>query len=489
MNPMPAMPTLIIASQDTERPRGDEAKKRNLLGVLDADHLAALSVDGGDADLALVEDADHALGFVRRIHAEPRLAGLPSLLSERGADGVGELDLHHLDQRGIVDAHPRRRVQLSVGGPQAVRVGQLPFREGHPEIRSSVALVDVRPQGRAVIGLLEGEVDRFGQRELRVLQELVVIRRLLAFLCETCGPRDCDHRQERHALAPSDPFWHPGGDHAISKWFPDAGILSGNCGRRASMSIDLTVYSERPEPVQRAALAQALQRKGWHALFIDQGSMQELGAGAVDLDLVYGAKNAPVLKTVKDLLAGGAEQQLEALFADEEVGGCAVSATVPFDAGEEFGDELDAEVGPEIAQKILRAKSYYHIGTSAGRSDVAFRFQEAVWKTLGELVGGLLEDPQTGKYIQCGPKGEEVLAEVDDSEGSPIGGLKKYFDAAKAAGFPVEGGNDDVNLNTAKLSQTDLERLLKFTREYFPKEDPSGSAMVMMILEEYQQKK
>jgi hypothetical protein len=39
------------------------------------------------------------------------------------------------------------------------------------------------------------------------------------------------------------------------------------------------------------------------------------------------------------------------------------------------------------------------------------------------------------------------------------------------------------------LSQSDLERLLKFTRQYFPAEDPSGSAMVMMILEEYQRKK
>lgn len=109
------------------------------------------------------------------------------------------------------------------------------------------------------------------------------------------------------------------------------------------MSIDLSVYSERSEPVQRAALAQSLKSKGWHALFLDQRSMKEFSGGAVSSDLVYGTKKAPLLKTVKDLLAKRDEKRLEALFEDEEVGGCGVYATVPFNRPKNLATTLESK--------------------------------------------------------------------------------------------------------------------------------------------------
>jgi len=255
------------------------------------------------------------------------------------------------------------------------------------------------------------------------------------------------------------------------------------------MSVDLFVYSERPEPVPRAALAEALRRKGWHAIFLDQEHMKEVAGGALGNDLVYGTKKAAVLDRLRGLLKKGDDPKLEELFENEDAGGCGVYATGAFDPHAEMGEDLEGQVGPEIAGHLLKAKSHYTVGTAAGRTELSSEFQNTVWKTLGEVAGGVLEDPQTGEYLLSGPQGEKVLAEPDDSEGSALGNLKSYFQAAKAAGFPVDATKTDANLNTSQLSQADLERLLAFTRKHFPKEDMSGPAMVAMILEEYLRKK
>jgi len=254
------------------------------------------------------------------------------------------------------------------------------------------------------------------------------------------------------------------------------------------MSVDLMVYSRRPEPLQREALGKALRDKGWHSLFLEPEHLTEARGGTLDQEVVFAAKNTSDLEQLQKVLAGD-RNKLETLFEEGKVGGCGVSAAVPFNPRDEFGDGLEKQVGGVIAEEILNANSLYNVTSSGGQTDLSAEFQEVVWKTLGALVGGLLEDPQTGEYIRCTPRGEEVLAAMDDSKGSPIGELKKYFEGAKAAGFPVQADKDDVRLNTEELSPADLERLLKFTRQYFPKGDSSGSAMVLMILEEYERKK
>lgn len=254
------------------------------------------------------------------------------------------------------------------------------------------------------------------------------------------------------------------------------------------MSVDLLVYSERREPVQRSALEEALRKRGWHCIFLEPDHLTELRDGPLDGDVVYGTKDASLPAKLRETLAKD-KNQLEDFFEEGAVVGCGITAVVPFNPREEFGADFETQAGPAIAGEIFKANSLYNVHASGGHTELSFEFQEVVWKVLGALVGGLLEDPQTGEYRRCSAEGEEVLTAPDETEGSPIAELKKYFEAAKAAGFPVAASRNDVTLSTEALSQTDLERLLNFTREHFPKGDPSGSAMVLMTLEEYRLKK
>jgi hypothetical protein len=47
---------------------------------------------------------------------------------------------------------------------------------------------------------------------------------------------------------------------------------------------------------------------------------------------------------------------------------------------------------------IEGAKSCYETRTSAGQNDLAWQLQRAVCRAVASVVGGLLEDPQSGTF-------------------------------------------------------------------------------------------
>jgi hypothetical protein len=50
------------------------------------------------------------------------------------------------------------------------------------------------------------------------------------------------------------------------------------------------------------------------------------------------------------------------------------------------------------------AKAKYWLCTRIRSSNLSFRFLEVVWRAVGQLRGGLLEDPQTGEYTRIKPR-------------------------------------------------------------------------------------
>jgi hypothetical protein len=257
------------------------------------------------------------------------------------------------------------------------------------------------------------------------------------------------------------------------------------------MSIEFYVYSEKTAAPGFDTLRNALLEQGWHVAFIHpEEEMRERTAGIVSNDVIYGTRDLQVLQQVRTLLAKRDEKTLEDLFESEKVGGCGITASMGFDAKEEYGEDLPNNFPKNVLPLVERTRSRYTVRTSAGRGELAFELQVAAWETLGQLVEGLLEDPQSGRYLRMGPRGREVLHEAEAEEGSPVDALMKFFEPAKAAGFAVTAKkNEDVSLKTDTLTKGDLERLLKLARDHFPAKDFSGPAMVQMILEEYARKK
>ena len=183
------------------------------------------------------------------------------------------------------------------------------------------------------------------------------------------------------------------------------------------MSIAFYIFSPNHAAPSKDTITQALHLKGWHVVFVEGREMKESTARILDYALLYGARSAKLLAQLKDLLRTGDEAAMDGLFENEEAAGCEISVKAPFDAREGYGEDGLEEFPHEVLEQVASGKSHYCIRTSAGRSRTSFDLQEAVWKSVGQLVDGLLEEPQMGEFFRVGPKGLETVYPPEPKEG------------------------------------------------------------------------
>lgn len=173
------------------------------------------------------------------------------------------------------------------------------------------------------------------------------------------------------------------------------------------MSYDLTLHSPSSRACSKTGLADALRDRGWYAVFPGDGDTVATGT-------LYGTRDRRHAEAVAAALAAEDAATLQPLIESEAVGLCELIVHVPFDFRAELEpDELEelVEEGPSrVIENMLAARSHYLLTTSLGRSDASLNLQTAVWEALGDLVLGLLEDPQEGRSILVTPEEREELA-------------------------------------------------------------------------------
>src|SRR5262249_2193632 len=109
------------------------------------------------------------------------------------------------------------------------------------------------------------------------------------------------------------------------------------------------------------------------------------------------------LTRLTEILSGGHKKRLAPLFSREILAYANVAAMDAAECyqnfGEDYPDSLVCEIDQQFLDFMKSSHTVYEIQTSAGRSDLSWRFQMAVCCTIAELAEGLIEEPQMGDYF------------------------------------------------------------------------------------------
>lgn len=174
------------------------------------------------------------------------------------------------------------------------------------------------------------------------------------------------------------------------------------------MSYDLEVYAPGAAALEKAELVAALQKRGWRIVFLHADAFWQ------EETWPFLTESGPM--EAGDLLLAGwplknsLAPRLQALVQERNFGEfknlaeatlvlttCSLSLTLPYDGRANYDEEewrgLE-QSSPDYAALMSRSRSYYHLGTSAGRSPFAIEFQHTVSEAIEEVTGGTAENPQ-----------------------------------------------------------------------------------------------
>ncbi len=262
------------------------------------------------------------------------------------------------------------------------------------------------------------------------------------------------------------------------------------------MSISYFVYSPNQQTVTRSRMTDRLRSKGWTVVFVDpDNQMRILPEGPITCDLLLAADSQETADRMKEMIRGGDEKALDGLYARNKAASCLVTAKQPYhfndDHTESDAQEMADAIGNDAVEAMRGATSCYEIYSSAHRSRPSYRFQESVWETVGELAGGLMEDPQSGSYQLCenGDRREIEAAgapeETDPSDFQSL--LTRFMERARERGFTVRGRGGKTEVVIDELDLGRMEQLLRLVDECMPPDE--ALFLGDMLLEEYVSKR
>jgi len=257
------------------------------------------------------------------------------------------------------------------------------------------------------------------------------------------------------------------------------------------MSISFFIYSVSKQVPSRSQLAAQLQSKGWLVVSVDPDDPTcILPDDALEDDVLLASRSQETAERVRRLVDQKDTAALDELCRRGALASCGVDVTHPYDFKEDYGesdvDELVDSIGRQAVEAMRHAVVHYEIGTSAGRSRLSSEFQQAVWDALGELAGGLMEDPQCGLF-QLFENGRKQMLEkptgvqADPSDLPSL--LARFMDQAARSGFPVTGKGFDAEIVTDGLSRDRMEQLLDLLGDCLP--DSQAAVFADIFLEEY----
>jgi hypothetical protein len=249
------------------------------------------------------------------------------------------------------------------------------------------------------------------------------------------------------------------------------------------MSYDLFLYSPNAQPVNRDDLVKALATKGWSVVVTLYAENKALSSGPIANDFIRGARSAETAKQIIEHL--GNEKVLEDIFTYAECGSCGVTFDQPYSDPLEEEDLREQEkiVGAEVVGYMRQAKIRYNVYGNSLSAD----FMVIVGEALGELAGGLLEDPQGATYVLVTGRNKKVIVtpEVKESNSRKESNdsWNNFWKQTEQNGFTVEKetsifGETNNVIHPEKLSKSELERLLTITKKCFQDSNTMGEWLI-----------
>jgi hypothetical protein len=213
---------------------------------------------------------------------------------------------------------------------------------------------------------------------------------------------------------------------------------------------------------------------GWRAALVRPGGKVLLDTGRLKNEIVVACRKRGDYTPMVRKLRSGAEKELDEAYRRGRVGSCGVSVSM---GGEDPGDYNP--LGEEIVSRMNASRATVRIETTTGRSRISLKLQDAVWKAVGRMAAGMLEDPQTGEFWIVSGRGKKKVFKVEarDEEEDELRGLKEIYSTARARGLPA----DKAGLKYGGMSTGQMEEILGITARVFRGRDEAEDLMGLFL--------
>ena len=167
------------------------------------------------------------------------------------------------------------------------------------------------------------------------------------------------------------------------------------------MSIELNVYSNEPvldrdRVIEESLFEELPAELKWEVRFPDVPS------GPLSSGMVVGWRpESPNGAKILAALDSQNERALDDLSGENQV--ASVYLSVVTAADEEEWDDIIESASETVTDRKHRkylesAEVFYSVETSARRNGLSIKFQEQLWRLIGVLSHGLMEDPQEEEF-------------------------------------------------------------------------------------------
>lgn len=164
------------------------------------------------------------------------------------------------------------------------------------------------------------------------------------------------------------------------------------------MSVCLFHYSPSAIIPHRTEVRAGLASQGWHLLFVSNWwNLTIADEGEVDQDLIIGCKKTEGITELSDLFARNDRTDIENLLATKPFGNCGISIDKSVILDETEVKKRSKRWSTEAIASLRAAKVLYYVEFKGASTANSGNLAGDLWRLLGKMFGGLLEDPQTGR--------------------------------------------------------------------------------------------
>ena len=170
------------------------------------------------------------------------------------------------------------------------------------------------------------------------------------------------------------------------------------------MSISLFIYSPDP-PLEREAIIAACRNKQlsndlqWELAFLDHDGTVGPDTGTLRSQRILGWRpGANETADMRTLLATDNRAAIDDLYSNHEIAAVMLEVATRDQDEWPIDDELVEQTLPQFRDDVANAHTWYDLETDAHRNRLSFKLQEQLWRIIGVLSNGLMEDPQDGQY-------------------------------------------------------------------------------------------
>lgn len=233
------------------------------------------------------------------------------------------------------------------------------------------------------------------------------------------------------------------------------------------LSLEMALYTPSDDPLDIARLSDELRTENWHVY----SKLKSLGES--EEAPLAGARSETLIDRVRLLAEKKNLEELQALTGEVEIVFCLLSA---------LGR---AQLDPRLLEVLPRVRLAYVVSIPIRANPSAWEFMNRVARAIARIMGGVLEDRQTGEWSEA--EGRELRPLVRIPAPAVPRPLKEFYDQLRSAGCPVDSRHGAFRIDVRSLGLGDIERLLAIAEAKLPTE--WFAAVGEMILEDFKNAK